>query len=244
MTIDWWTLGLQTFNVVILVWILARFLFKPVAKIIAERQAAATEALDEAKATRLEAQTMRKDAEAEKAALAARRAELLKTAQDDARREKDRLLDEARAAADKARADTRDELARMRGAAVQEVTKEAEALAAEIAARLVARLPENARIDGFIDGLVEAVIELPEATRASLGADGTVHLRAARTPTQAERKRLEDRLSDLLGRSLTLDIEEDPTLIAGLELDAPHAIVRNHFRADLNRITAELAAHD
>lgn len=41
MTIDWWTLGLQTVNVLVLVWILARFLFRPVARIIADRQAAA-----------------------------------------------------------------------------------------------------------------------------------------------------------------------------------------------------------
>jgi F-type H+-transporting ATPase subunit b len=56
MTIDWWTLGLQTVNVLVLVWILARFLFKPVAKIIAERQEAAQDALDEAEAARAEAQ--------------------------------------------------------------------------------------------------------------------------------------------------------------------------------------------
>ena len=42
MKIDWWTLGLQAVNVLILVWLLSRFLFKPVAAIIAERQQAAT----------------------------------------------------------------------------------------------------------------------------------------------------------------------------------------------------------
>ena len=35
MQIDWWTLGLQTINVLILVWILSRFLFRPVADIVA-----------------------------------------------------------------------------------------------------------------------------------------------------------------------------------------------------------------
>ena len=44
MTIDWWTLGLQTINVLILIWILARFLFRPVAKIIAAERAAAQQA--------------------------------------------------------------------------------------------------------------------------------------------------------------------------------------------------------
>ena len=32
--------------------------------------------------------------------------------------------------------------------------------------------------------------------------------------------------------------------VSTFELDAPHAIVRNHFRADLDRIKAEVLAHD
>lgn len=41
MRIDWSTLALQTVNVVVLVWLLSRFLFRPVSDIIAKRQAAA-----------------------------------------------------------------------------------------------------------------------------------------------------------------------------------------------------------
>ena len=41
MRIDWWTFAFQTINVLVLVWLLSRFLFKPVAKIIADRQQAA-----------------------------------------------------------------------------------------------------------------------------------------------------------------------------------------------------------
>ncbi|MDU1693666.1 MAG: ATPase, partial [Bradyrhizobium sp.] len=33
MTIDWWTVGLQAVNVTILVWLLARFFWRPVAGI-------------------------------------------------------------------------------------------------------------------------------------------------------------------------------------------------------------------
>jgi len=29
MTIDWWTLGIQTVNVVILIWLLERFFWRP-----------------------------------------------------------------------------------------------------------------------------------------------------------------------------------------------------------------------
>jgi F-type H+-transporting ATPase subunit b len=37
MTIDWWTLGIQAVNVIILVWLLARFFWRPVAAMIEQR---------------------------------------------------------------------------------------------------------------------------------------------------------------------------------------------------------------
>ncbi|MFW2410409.1 hypothetical protein ACN4GS_22105, partial [Burkholderia pseudomallei] len=48
MRIDWSTLALQTVNVVVLVWLLSRFLFRPVSDIIAKRQAAARKLIDDA----------------------------------------------------------------------------------------------------------------------------------------------------------------------------------------------------
>ena len=55
MRIDWWTLGLQTVNVLILVAILARFLFRPVIAIMEERQAAAAKALGDAETAKARA---------------------------------------------------------------------------------------------------------------------------------------------------------------------------------------------
>ena len=48
MRIDWSTLALQTVNVLVLVWLLARFLFRPVMAIIAERRIAAEKLLADA----------------------------------------------------------------------------------------------------------------------------------------------------------------------------------------------------
>lgn len=73
MSLDWWTLGLQTINVVVLVWLLSRFLFKPVARIIAERQQAAEHLLAEADQARQAADETRTRIEAEHQALQAQR---------------------------------------------------------------------------------------------------------------------------------------------------------------------------
>ena len=48
MRLDWWTLGLQAINLLVLIWILSRFFFKPIAKAISDRQAASSKLLDDA----------------------------------------------------------------------------------------------------------------------------------------------------------------------------------------------------
>jgi F-type H+-transporting ATPase subunit b len=62
MRIDWWTLALQTVNVLILIWILGRFFFRPVADIVARRQEEANRLLSDADAARRAAAEAREDA--------------------------------------------------------------------------------------------------------------------------------------------------------------------------------------
>jgi hypothetical protein len=52
MKIDWWTLALQAVNAAVLIWLLAHFLFRPVADIIAARQKAAQQLLADASAAK------------------------------------------------------------------------------------------------------------------------------------------------------------------------------------------------
>jgi len=80
MQIDWWTLGLQTLNVLVLLWILNRFLFRPVAEMIAKRQATVAQSLEEAQAAQAEAAAERDKAQAVTARLAGAQDELLQDA--------------------------------------------------------------------------------------------------------------------------------------------------------------------
>ena len=97
MTIDWWTIGLQTVNAAILIWLLARFLFRPVTRMIADRQAATDAAFDQAEAARAEARAARDEAAAARESLAAERNSLMAQAREEAEREKKRLAEETRA---------------------------------------------------------------------------------------------------------------------------------------------------
>ena len=244
MRIDWWTLGLQTINVLILVWILGRFFFRPVADIVAARRAEAAKLLDEARAARDAAVAARTEAEAEVVRRASDRDRAGAAATAEADTAKAALLATARAEADRLRAAARDDTHRL--VALEPPRPEARAgrLAVDIAARLMTRLPKEAQVAGFVAGLAEAVATLPEATRAALGTGAPLALKAPRPLDDDERATIAGALADVLGRPAEIAVTVDPALLAGLELEMPHAVVRNSLAADLERIEAELARHD
>ncbi|OJY67306.1 MAG: hypothetical protein BGP12_14295 [Rhodospirillales bacterium 70-18] len=241
MRIDWWTLGLQTVNILVLVWILARFLFRPVAAIVAARQAEAARLLASAQAARDEAGAARAAAAAEAARQAASRGETLKAAEAEAEARKQTLLAAGQAEVARLREAAEVDIAAVRRHMEDLAGDRASRLAVDIAGKLFARLPEDARIAGFIPGLAAALAGLPEAARTAIGQDGPVPLTAARALTPAEAEACRAAVSGALGRAAEIAIQVDPALIAGLEIDTPHAAARNSFRADLARIAAALA---
>lgn len=244
MKIDWWTLGLQTINVVILVWLLSRFLFKPVAKIIAERQASAARLLSDAQAARDAAQRDREVASEDALRLAAAHEQALREAGSAAEVEKARLLAQAQLEAAHLREQGRIDAASARAAEARVMEDRAANLAVDIASRLLARLPDSARVDGFVDGLAVAVAALPAGSRAALASGVPLRVSAARSLTLTERDQLRAAISESLGRAVTVETTVDPSLLAGLELSGGGVVVRNSLRADLAHVREALTHHD
>ncbi len=243
MRIDWWTLGLQTVNVLVLIWILSRFLFRPVVGIIEERRAATAKILADAEAAKKQAIAAREAIEGERARIAAARDQVLRQAAEDAEGQRAAALASAREEVDQMRAAAETEMRWTRTAEEAAASDRSARLAVDIASKLLARLPDSARVDGFVEGLAKALASLPEISRDGLGA-GAPRLTAARALTAQETQSCRDAFASALGRPLDFVVAVDPGLIAGLELETPHAVVRNSFRSDLARIVEELTRHD
>lgn len=244
MHIDWSTLALQTVNALVLVWLLAHFLFRPVAEIVAARQKAAQALLADAEASRHTAQAEEAAARAETARLAALREAALRGVETDAGARKAELLASAQTEAAQLRADAEGEIERGRAAQARAIENDAVRLAVEIAGQLLERLPQQLRVEGFISGTAEALASLPPQTRAEFGALGEpLALAAPRALSAAEQQACVVAFGAALGRPVTLQVRADPTLIAGFELTSAHAVVRNHLRHDLDTIRETLMEH-
>jgi F-type H+-transporting ATPase subunit b len=242
MHIDLWTLGLQAINVLVLVWLLARFLFRPVAAIIAQRRQAAEALLADAAAARTQAQAEAAEIVRRRQGLQDEADRLRAEAHKDAEAERAAQLAQARDDAAQVRQDAEAALLRERGQQQKALESRACTLAVDIARRLVARLPSQAITSVLASELARDIAALPSAERRLLAQDAE-HLQlvtavALDAPAQAE---IAASLAQALGVQPRLEVRVDPALLGGIELAGPHTLIRNSWRADLERIADELA---
>lgn len=110
MLIDWFTVGAQVLNFLILVWLLKRYLYKPILTAIDAREKRIADELADAGAKKAAAQKEHDDFQAKNNAFDEQRAALLAKATGDAKIEHDRLIEEAHKAAEDLRAKQADAL--------------------------------------------------------------------------------------------------------------------------------------
>ena len=158
MQIDWWTLGLQTVNALVLIWLLSRFLFRPIA--VDPRRAARGGGASPGGRRRkrgLRPEALEAKAQAALDALAADRAASVRAATAEAEEARRVLLEAAHAEAERLRANTQAEIERLKKSEARAQSERANLLSLDIARRLLERLPPAAQVAGFLDGLVEAI---------------------------------------------------------------------------------------
>lgn len=241
MTLDWWGLGLQAVNVLILVWLLGRVFWRPVAGAITRRQEAALAMLEEGKTAQAKADAALAEVLEARAGIAAERDAMIAEAKSTADTATKAALKEAQTRADTLIAAARTAIARDKDTARRENAVQASALSVEIAARLLRRFNTLAVRAAFLDLLVDAIAEMSTSDRAALVSSATdIEIVTATDPEGTEKGEIERTVSDALGGTPALRFVADPDLIAGLELRSVHFVLHNSWRADLERCLKEI----
>ena len=241
MRIDWTTLALQTVNVLVLVWLLARFLFRPVSTIIAVRRAAAEKLLADAAAQRTHAETDAAEIERRLQGLSAEAQCMLTEARAHAETERTRLLQQATEAVSHAHETAKVVIENDRLTMERALQRRACDLAVAIAGRLLLRLPAETATAALLETLTRAIAELREDDRRNLAAaGGPVEIVTAVMLDERQQTECRDLIDRLLGRTPAVVFRTDPALIAGVELRTPQMLIRNSWKADLEHIAGEL----
>ncbi|PRY80534.1 F-type H+-transporting ATPase subunit b [Yoonia maritima] len=236
MTIDFWGLGLQAVNVLILMWLLSHVFWRPVAAAIAKRQDTATSLIDASKATQAKADRALEEATQARAGIAAERSATLDAAQKEAATATKATLTEARVKADAMLATAKTTIVQDRDAAQKANEAQAADLAMKIAAKLLERLNCNATQSAFLSQLTEAIAKIPPADLTAVLDDPKGIEIVTATALGAEQSNTNKVVQTALGGKADLKFSTDPDLIGGLELRSPHFVLHNSWQADLKQI--------
>lgn len=224
MLIDWFTVGAQVINFLVLVWLLKRFLYRPILDAIDAREQRISAELADADAKRAEARQERETFQQKNQAFEEQREALLAQATDAAKSERQRLLDEVRQAADALRAKRQEalqqEAEQLNQALLSRTQREVFAIARKTLADLAGASLEARLVDVFIerlgamDGEAHAVIA--EALKTTSEQAGRV--RSAFELPAAQQAVIQAAINSAFETEVAVQFESGPDLVGGIEL--------------------------
>ncbi|MBW8831971.1 MAG: F0F1 ATP synthase subunit delta [Burkholderiales bacterium] len=225
MLIDWFTVGAQALNFVVLVWLLKRFLYQPVLDAIDAREARIAKQLGDAQATQHDAQTQR-DALRQKAdGFDRERAGLLAQATQAAAAERERLLNAARQAADELGAKRREALEAEASHLDRELGERARREVFAISRKVLTDLAATSLDERIADVFMRHLRALDETARAELAtalqaSAQTARIRSAFDLPAAQQAAIQAAVDDTFGATVALRFETAADLVSGIELVA------------------------
>lgn len=227
MLIDWFTVGAQLLNFIILVWLMKRFLYQPVLDAIAARELKIAAALADAAATKAEAHRQQDEFQQKNQAFDEQRAALLRQARDAAKAEGERLQLDARKAADAASTQRAKTLLADAQHLHAEIARHTQQQVLDISRRVLGDLAgvglEQRMCEVFVQRLqvVEgpALATLGTALRA-VSAVEPAWLRSAFALPEPQQATIRAALDALVGQPVQLKFETTPGLVGGIELSA------------------------
>ncbi|HEY5101276.1 MAG TPA: hypothetical protein VII70_00720 [Steroidobacteraceae bacterium] len=225
MLIDWFTVTAQAVNFLILVWLLQRFLYKPVLAAIDARESKIATQLTDAAAVKKEAQKERDDFRAQSAALEQQRGELLGKASADASIERQSLLDAAHRDSESLALKLNAAVTNERDKVNREIVIRTREAVFGLARKALGDLASTSLEECMIEVFIRRLQAMPVDQRQLLGAlaykSGSVAVvRSAFELSAASRARLEAAVRLVCNFKSKLDFATLPTLVCGIELTA------------------------
>ncbi|MDP1863566.1 MAG: F0F1 ATP synthase subunit delta [Thiobacillus sp.] len=223
MLIDWFTVGAQVINFLILVWLLKRFLYKPILNAIDAREKRIAKELADADARKAEAQHERDTFQSKNEAFEQQRATLMTQAKDEAKTERLRLLDEARQAADSLSAKRQETLKNdahhLNQGIARRTQQEVFAIARKALTDLAGASLEERMSGVFICRLRAMDDQTKESLAVALKSTSDPALvRSAFDLSEAQHAAIQNALNETFSAEIHVRFETAPDLLCGIEI--------------------------
>jgi len=246
MLIDWFTMAAQLINFLVLVWLLKRFLYKPVLNAIDTRERQIRERLQQAQSLQTEAAQQRDEFTAKNAELAQQRDVLLREAGSAAQAQREQLLEQARREAATLRTKLtqswQQDAQTMTLALKQRTQEEVLAVARKALGELADVTLEQRMVDLFIARLRQLDAAQHEHLRDAMHA-AAVQVRSAFALDPAQQELVTREIRQLLAPSAQIEFVTAPELLGGVELMADGYKLEWNLAAFVTGMEAWLDAH-
>lgn len=247
MLIDGFTVAAQLVNFLVLLWLMKRFLYRPVLDAISARERTIAATLADAAAKQSAAQQMLAAQTERSAAFERDRSALLSVATADAQTERQRLLQEARSAAEAQRSAAAQSLVeqrdQLRDALVAHARLEVFAVARQALRDLASVSLEQRITDVFLQRLAQLEGPAKEQLRVALvDAPDSGQVRSAYALSSAQQAAIGQAVHDRLTDTATLHFSNAADLVAGIELTVNGQRLAWSIDDYLTELSAEVTA--
>jgi F-type H+-transporting ATPase subunit b len=223
MLIDWFTVGAQLVNFLLLVWLLKRFLYKPVMQAIDTRERRISAELADADAKRKDALEKRGEFQAKNQAFDEQRAALIKKAVADAKAEQVRLMAQIRAEADALRSKQDAALRREQTELGASITRLASAEVFEIVRKTLSDLASVSLEERMGEIFTRRLREMDakakdEMTKALHNSSEHTLVRSMFEIGSVQKAAIQNALNETFSCRVQVSFETSPAGICGIEL--------------------------
>jgi F-type H+-transporting ATPase subunit b len=247
MNLDWSTFLLEIINFLVLVWILKRFLYKPVLDVIERRKAGITKTLSDAQAMRGEAEALKRQYDDKLAALEREKERARAALQEELQAERERRLAALGQTVEEERKKHEVLDARRQREQTRQIEQAAVDHGVRFAARLLGRIASPEVEARLVDLFLEELFRQPEERKQAVheacqGLEEPIMVSSA-YPLEADRRAVvTDALGKWLGRAVVCRFTEDGAQLAGLRVTIGPWILEADIQHELRLFTE--STHD
>jgi F-type H+-transporting ATPase subunit b len=225
MLIDWFTVVAQAINFLILVWLLKRFLYKPILDAIDARELQIAEQLADADARKAEARRERDEFRLKNEDFAVRRETLLSQMANDVEGERQVLLADTRQAAEALRAKLIEATRREQQGLNDEIGRRAQAEVFSIARKTLADLADSSLEERIAVVFIRRLRELNADAKRAFNAAMITSSESARVRTAFElphdiQSAIRKSINEVFETDIPIRFETWGDVIGGIELSA------------------------
>jgi F-type H+-transporting ATPase subunit b len=225
MLIDWFTVGAQAVNFLILVWLLQHFLYKPILTAIDAREKRITDQLADATKKQADAQKEHDELDAKNRAFDEQRNTLFTKATDDAKAEHDRLLDDAKKEADTARVQRADQLKNDNARLSKEITRTAADEVFGIARKTLNDLSTVSLEERIAEVFTRRLREMDGTAKTTMGdaikaSSDPAIVRSTFAQPDDQKASIQNAINETFAADVHIRFETTPDGVCGIELTA------------------------